>query len=837
MGSLLRELHRALRRLSGNPGFTLIVVLTLALGIGANTAMYSLFHQVLLQPLPVPNPERLVLLGSTGPKSGSVSCSSMGECDQVFSYPMLRDLEREQTVFTGLAAHRAFGVSIAAEGTRAVSGEGVAVNGAYFSVLQLAPALGRLIGPEDEPRVNEGHVVVLAYDYWQNHFGGDKDVLGKVLTINGQSMTVVGVAPEGFSGASLGSRPQVFVPLTMRWLMQPQFPESAENRLSYWVYLFGRLKPGVTVEQAERAINVPYRSIINNVELPLNAFGSEQYLANFKEKSLQLAPGERGQSRALNNAALPLTLLFAVTLMVLATACVNIANLLLARGAMRARELALRSAMGASRLQLVGQLLAETGLLALLGCAASLPIAVATLDFITAIMPAEAVDRLVIGVSGAAIMFAVVASAVTALLFGLFPALVVTRVSPGGVLKEQSGQHSRGRGTASFRRILATAQITFSMVLLVMAGLFAQSLANVARIDLGLSAESVATFSVAPELNGYSTARSSELFRRIEDELGALPGVTGVASSMVPLASGSSWGGNVSVQGFEAGPDTDADARYNQVSPGFFRTLGIPLLSGRDFSDADSPGRPKVAIVNETFAEKFGLGADVVGKRMAIGSGGALDIEIIGLVADAKYSEVKEEAPPQFFLPRYQDEELGFMNFYVRGTLAPENMLASMSNVVATLAPDLPVNGLATLPDVIDENTFLDRMISLLSGGFALLATLLAAIGLYGLLSYSVAQRTRELGVRQALGATPSRLRAMVMRQVGWMAVIGGAIGLVLAVLLGRTAESVLFGVSGYDPFVLVAATVLLGAVVAAAGYLPARRATRVNPIEALRHE
>ncbi|HEX7047109.1 MAG TPA: ADOP family duplicated permease, partial [Gammaproteobacteria bacterium] len=713
----------------------------------------------------------------------------------------------------------------------------VAVNGDYFSVLRLTPALGRLIGPQDEPRVGEGRVVVLSHDYWQNHFGGDRDVLGRTLTVNGQPLTIIGVAPEGFSGASLASRPQVFVPLTMRWLMEPQVSASADNRLSYWVYLFARLAPGVTMQQAERAINAPYRAIINTVEVPLNAGGSEQYLANFKEKSLVLAPGARGQSRALNDARLPLTLLLAVTLLVLAIACVNIANLLLARGAMRAREMALRSAIGASRAQLVAQLLIEAGMLGLLGCLVALPVAMATLKFISIIMPPDAVASLGMELSPAAILFAVAASLVTVFLFGLFPALAATRVSPGGMLKEQSGQQSGGRTMTNFRRVLATTQITFSMVLLVLAGLFAQSLANVARVDLGLETDSVATFSVAPALNGYAPERSSELFRRIEDELAALPGVVSVASSMVPVISGDSWGGNVSVQGFEAAPDADTNVQYNKVSPHFFQTLQIPLLSGRDFSDADSAGRPEVAIVNQAFAEKFNLGNDVPGKRMAFGAGGELDIEIIGLVADAKYSEVKEEIPPQVFLARYQDEELGYANFYVRGTLAPEDMLASMAHVVEKLAPDLPVNNLSTLPDVISENTFLDRMISMLSGGFALLATLLAAIGLYGLLSYSVAQRTRELGVRQALGATSSQLRALVMRQVGGIAVIGGGLGLLLAVLLGRTAESVLFGVSGCDPIVLAAATLLLGIVVTAAGYLPARRATRVNPIEALRYE
>jgi predicted permease len=833
----MNNFKSAIRQLAKRPGLATTIIMTLALGIGANTAMFSLFHQMLLRPLPVPDPARLVILGSTGPKMGSVSSTGIGSSDYVFSYPMLRDLEREQTVFTGIAAHRAFDASIAAEGTQAVAGEGMVVNGAYFPVLQLTPALGRLIGPQDEPKVGEGRVAVLSFDYWQNNFGGDRDVPGQILTVNGQPMTIIGVAPEGFSGSSLGNRPQVYVPLTMRWLMEPYFPESSGNRLSYWAYLFARLKPGVTMAQAESALNGPYRALINDIEAPLNAGGSDQYMADFREKTLVLAPGARGQSRTPDDARLPLTLLLGVTALVLVIACVNIANLLLARGAMRAGEMALRSAIGASRRQMVSQLVTEAGLLGLLGCLAGLPVAAATLGLIGTIMPAEAALSLGIGLSRAAVVFAAGASLVTVFLFGLFPALAATHMSPGVVLKEQAGQQSGGRGMARFRRSLATAQIAFSMVLLVLAGLFTQSLANVARVDLGLKAESVATFGVAPVLSGYTPDRSAALFRRIEEELAALPGVVSVASSMVGVIVGDGWGGNVSVQGFEAAPDADTQTQYNEVSAGFFRTLQIPLLSGRDFSDADSAGRPEVAIVNETFAEKFGLGAEAVGKRMAFGSGGELDIEIIGLVADAKYSEVKDDVPPQVFLARYQDEELGFANFYVRGELAPDDLLASMSSVVAQLDPKLPVNGLATLPDVVDDNTFLDRMIGMLSGGFALLATLLAATGLYGVLAYSVAQRTRELGVRQALGATPHRLRAMVLRQVGWMGLIGGAVGLVFAVLLGRAAESVLFGLSGYEPSVLAAAVLVLGVVVVAAGYLPARHASKVDPLVALRYE
>jgi predicted permease len=390
---------------------------------------------------------------------------------------------------------------------------------------------------------------------------------------------------------------------------------------------------------------------------------------------------------------------------------------------------------------------------------------------------------------------------------------------------------------ARFRRSLVTAQITFSMVLLVLAGLFAQSLANLANAELGLRADRIAKVSVAPVLNGYAPERSSQLFQRIEEDLAALPGVVSVGSAMVGVIAGDNYGGNVSVQGFEAAPDADTNAQYNEVSPDFFRTLQIPLLSGRDFTDADIAGRPRVAIVNESFARKFGLGDQAIGKRMATGAVTELDIEIIGLVKDAKYSEVKEEVPPQYFLARRQNEDLGFLNFYVRSQLAPEDLLASMSRVVAALDPNLPVNGLATLTGAIGDTLFLDRLIGMLSSGFALLATLLAATGLYGVLSYSVLQRMRELGLRQALGATPHRLRLMVLRQVGWMALIGGAIGLLFALLLGRAAEAMLFGLSGYDPSVLAAALAVLGTVVLTAGYLPARHASNVDPLEALRYE
>jgi predicted permease len=379
------------------------------------------------------------------------------------------------------------------------------------------------------------------------------------------------------------------------------------------------------------------------------------------------------------------------------------------------------------------------------------------------------------------------------------------------------------------------------MALLACAGLFTKSLVNVSRVDLGMTIENLITFGVSPELNGYTVERSKALFERLEDELAAQPGVTSVTAAQVPALSGSNWGSSVSVQGFKAGPDTDTGARVNQVAPGYFRTLGIPLLAGRDFTRADRLGAPKVAIVNEAFARKFNLAPDVVGKRMSSGGGpdSTLDMEIVGLVKDAKYSEVKAPVPPLFLQPYRQDERVGSISFYVRTSNRPEQMLQTVQRVVAGVDPDLPLENLRTMAQQVRENVFLDRLITSLAAGFALLATLLASIGLYGVLAYTVAQRTREIGLRMALGAAPGRVRVMVLRQVAVMTAIGATVGLLAAVAAGRAAKAseILYQMEGYDPAVLVVSTVLLALVALGAGLIPAHRASKVDPMLALRYE
>jgi predicted permease len=830
------NLKFALRTLFKTPFVTIVAIVSLALGIGANAAIFSLFNQMLLRPLPVPEPDRLVNLAVPGPKPGSTSCSQAGGCDTVFSYPMFRDLEKVQTVFTALGAHVTFGANLSARG-QTQNGEGLLVSGGYFQALGVKPAIGRLLGPEDDRTIGESHVVVLSHGYWQSRFGLDPGVLNQPIIVNGQTMTIVGVAERGFDGTTLGVKPRLFAPITMRGFSQPF--KGFDNRRSYWAYVFARLKPGVSIDQAKVALGAQYHTIVNDVEVTLQKGMSPQTLERFKAKPLLIEEGSRGQSDVRSEAKAPLLLLFGVTAFVLIIACANIANLLLARSASRAAEMAVRLSIGAGRGQLIRQLLGESCLLALFGGAGGLLVAQWTLNLMASLLPSDAANTIDFSLDWRMMLFAAALALGTGMLFGLFPAVHSTRPDLVSALKGQSGQPSGARAASRFRTSLATTQIALSMALLVSAGLFARSLFNVSRVQLGLKADHVVMFAISPELNGYTPEKSRQFYERVEDELSALPGVTGVTSATVPLLGGSNWGNSVAVEGFNAGPDTDRESRFNVIGPAYFQTLGMPLLAGREFTRADTMGAPKVAVVNEAFAKKFNLGRDAVGKHMGDNDGpnAKLTMEIVGLVQNAKYSDVKKEIPPQFFRPARQDERAGFITFYARVATDPDQFLANIPKAIARLDANLPVENLKTLPNQIRENVFLDRFISVLSTAFASLATLLAAIGLYGVLAYTVTQRTREIGLRMALGADPGRVRRMVMRQVGLMTLAGGAIGLGAAVGLGQLAQSLLFQLKGSDPVVLMAAAGTLTAVSLAAGFIPAHRASQVDPMTALRYE
>ncbi len=848
----LADIGYTLRTLSRQKTFTVVTVSTLALGIGVNVAIFSLFQQILLRPLPVPEPHRLVNL--TDPEAAQKFALRMdprlfptqggsnegGERDTIFSYPMFRDLEREQQLFTGLAAHTFDEAKIAInERTRPATL--AYVSGSYFSVLGLTPALGRLLGPGDDRVDGQAESVVLSYAYWQSEFGGDPGVLGRTLTVNEVPLTIVGVAPRGFHGTAVSARPSVFVPITISSGVMDAFAANLAipnhtRRDHYWVRLFGRLEPGITREQASSAINTLYRAILSEVEAPLLSGADEQQREAFRSRPLELVPGARGQtgSRVLDPARSSLKLLLAVSGAVLLLCCANVAGLMLLRATSRSGEVAVRASLGATRARLASLQLAESLALALPAAVLSLPVAWLTLRGASLVpgIPAAAPDATM---SATATLVAIGFGVAAALAAGLLPIRSLMRAKLWTLSQAYGSRHTTTKGVTRFRVALATAQVALSMGLLAMTGVFAQSLANIARLDLGADIGSVVMFEIGrrdgfnlPGLGpGLGTAG------RLEEALGAIPGVLSTASSLSPLLSLQEGNFNVTVEGVEAEP---LRASGDRVGPKFFETLGTEVLAGREFNATDATER---VIVTRRLAERFGLEPDaMIGRRIDAGArridtGAAVTYEIVGVIGDLRLSgKVTKDIQPQiFFLTPIRD------TFYVRGALPPDTLLNAVRETVARVEPTMPVWNLQTMERQFRANIAVERFIAGTATAFAVLATSLAALGLYGVLAFSVAQRSREIGLRVALGAPTGRIRGMVLRQVAGMAAIGIVVGATAAVLLGRAAQSVLFGVEAGDPFMLAAAAMVLTVVMLGAAYLPARRASHVDPMSVLRYE
>ncbi len=837
----MHHLRLAVRALFKTPLVTLVAVISLALGIGANGAIFSLFDQMILRGLPVPDSDRLVNLSAPGPRSGSENCGIAGPCEDVFSYPMFRDLERHPRGLSALAAHASLGVNLAFE-DRAVRRHGRLVSGGYFSALGLVPALGRLIDPEDDKVPGQSAVVVLGHHYWHDQLGGRMDIIGRKLIVNAEPMTVIGVAPATFQGNVLGIRPDVYVPLTMVNTLSPR-TDDLRDRRSYWLYVFGRLAPGVSLAEAGAALQQQYSATLQEVEAPLQEGMSAEALEQFVSKPLLVSDGSRGQSRIHHMVEVPLLLLFSVAGVVLLIACANVANLALARSAGRASDIAVRLSMGASRGSLIRLLLTESCLLATLGGLAGLLFARWTLVLIGQVLPAAALQGIALELSVPAMLFSLTLALGTGILFGLFPALHGTKVDVATNLKRQTAQTSGGRTATRFRAVLVTAQIAMSTTLLVCAGLFLKSLVNVNRVDLGLDIENLATFSITPVHNGYSSEQARALFIRAEEALAALPGVTRVTAARVPVLAGSDSSQSVTVEGYAQEPGTDDSVHYNEIGPGYFETLGIPLLAGRALEAGDSGQAPRVAIVNRAFAKRFGLAspvneASVIGMRMATGSGARdLDIEIVGLIPDAKYSVVKGATPPVFYLPYRQAATAAAITFYLRTVGPAEDVLAAAASAMRRLDPNLPLEHPKTMSQQVRDSIFVDTALTKLSAAFAGLATLLAAVVLYGVLAYTVSQRTREIGLRMAFGANRGAVQRLVLRKMAVMALVGGGIGMATAVAFGTLARSQLFELEGHDPTVLIASTTLIAFVALSSAWLPAHKASRIEVMEALRHE
>ncbi len=834
----MSNLTYALRTLKNTPVVTLVAIASLALGIGANTAIFSVFDQLLLQRLPVHDASRLVNLTANGPRFGSASDNIAGGENSIFSYPMFRDLERQQTVFTGLAAHCEFGANLSYKGS-ASSGQAMFVSGSYFPVLEAVPAAGRLLTPDDDRTPGAHRVAVLSHSYWTTQFNQSPSILNDTMLIDGIPFTIIGVAPEGFHSTSVGAMPEVFVPISMREAMQPTW-KGLDDRRSYWVYLFARLKPGISREQAQASLATLFHGILESTDLPLQKGMSDRTRERFRNQALILEEGSRGQSSVLEEGKAPLLILLAITGFVLLIACANIANLLLARAAGRAREISIRLAIGARRSQLIAQLLSESLLLALAGALAGLLVTNLTVRAIIAFLPPGNMVPISPNVNPRSLAFALAASVVTGILFGIFPAFHSTRQDLVTAIKDDAGSVSSSGSAARFRKILVVGQIALSLLLLISAGLFLKSLVNITRVDLGLRTRQVLTFGLNPERNQYTPDQTRDFYGRLEESIAAIPGVENVAVSMVPLLTDSNWGTGISIDGFIAGPDTDRESRMNQVGTGFFRALEIPLLAGRDFLVTDGINAPKVAIVNEAFVRKFSPNSNVLGKRMKLGGDGPNDIEVVGLLKYTRYSPFKTPAPPLVFIPYRQNKKLAGTMFYLTARNVPAADLGpAVRRAVAQLDPNLPVADMITFEKQVEDNVFVDRMVTTLATAFAALATLLAAVGLYGVLAYSVARRTREIGIRLAIGADPSQVRAMVLKEVGLLALIGMLIGAPAGIALARVAESQsqFYGIKSYDPLVLAVSLAVMALVALAAGYFPARTAMTVEPQSALRHD
>jgi predicted permease len=829
MDKLSQDLRYAVRMLLKSPGFSLIVVITLGLGIGANTAIFTLMDQVLLRRLPVHNPEELVLLDGDGLSQGAFFA------DNAFSYPMYRDLRDKNEVFSGVLARFPVSLSLTHKGTtERVHGE--LVSGNYLEVLGVRPLLGRGLTTEDDRTPGAHPVVMLSHGYWTRRFGSDPKVLDQTVSVNGHPLTVVGVTPPGFNGIEVGAAPDLFVPLMMKAQMTPTWDE-LENRRFYWLHVMARLKPGVSVDQAESGVNVPWRQSLEAevVNIPIQ---SPRFVKGFVEKRLKLRAGLRGRSDLRGPFSTPLIVLMGMVGLVLLIACANVANLLVARAASRQKEMAIRLAVGASRGQIVRQLLAESLLLALAGGAFGLLLACWTGALLVRALPFEEAARSLRAEPDLRVaLFAFGISLLTGVLFGMVPAFQSTRPVLTATLKEEGASVTGGPGHVRFRKGLVVAQVALSLLLLVGAGLFARSLYNLKNLHPGFEAERLMTLSIDPSLNGYDQPRIRALFQQLQDEFAALPGVRSASTAEEPLMTDNLNFRTVKVEGYNAKEGEDTNPNVNNVGPRYFETLGMSLLAGREFTEEDTLGAPRVAIVNETFARYFFGTASPLGHRFGFGPDKTDAIEIVGLVKDGKVNNLREKTPRFAYTPYRQDPVLNRITFYVRTMAPPEGMAASLRQIVQRTDPALPLFDVKTLAATVSESLFIDRMIAALSAAFGFLATLLAALGLYGVMSYTVVRRTREIGIRIALGAEKGNVLWLVLKEVAVMAAIGVGIGLPSAWAAGRVIESQLFGLSAADPLTLGLSTATLLAVAFFSGYVPAARATRVDPMVALRYQ
>jgi predicted permease len=827
------DLRLAVRGLFRSPLFSIVAILSLALGIGANTAIFTLIDQVLLRRLPVANPDQLVMLYQQGPHSGS----NMGA--RAHSYPIFQEYLKRAEPLSEVTARRLVPTSVSIDNqTERLEAE--LVSGNFFTMLGVRPALGRVFNSQEDDQVYSGHpVVVLSHDYWMRRFAGDRGVVGRKILVNNYPMTIVGVSAAGFSGIDPTRAPQIRVPILMKPVMLPEWEwVRLDDPRTRWVQVFARLKTGYTVASAAGPMQGLFLQIRQHEMTLEGAKNWSPYLREqFMKGQLRLERADIGYSPLRNDFSTALIVLMCMVGLVLLIACANVANLLIARGFLRQREIAVRLSLGASRGQLVRQMLVESLLLSCIGGAAGLAVAAGLTRALLALLPSDGSPILIQATPDLRILaFTFALTLVTGVVFGLLPALRASRPDPWSTLKDTAGAVAGAGGSLFLRKGLVTAQVALSFLLLFGAGLFVRSLQNLKTTDTGVALDNLVTFQLAPALSGYDDARTGQFYRELLDRLRAAPGVKSAGLAAVGILAGNEWDSTMSVEGHQAKDGEDMQAFMNSLSPGYFETMGIALHEGRDFTRLDARQEAAVAIVNRRFADHFFPGQSAVGRHIGWGSGPEtkLTIEIVGVVANSLYEGPREGVRRQVFIPNWGR---GSVAFYVRTTTGTAGAYNLIRGEVKALDAGMPVYELKALQAQLDETLLTDHLIATLSAGFGLLATVLASVGLYGVMAFVVARRRKELGIRLALGAEPGLLIWMVMREVLVLLTIGLALGIPAAIGLGRFVSNQLYGIQPNDPWIAISTVALLTLVSAAAGLIPARRASQIDPILALRYE
>lgn len=831
---LLQDLRFGLRTLLRSPAFATVSVLSLALGIGANTAIFSLIDAVMLRKLPVKNPDGLYIAGDPA----AVNSTSYGsQHTENFSYPTYRNLRERSQLFSGIFASADAGrLDLSINGKPdATRTRGRLVSGSYFPLLGVSAQIGRVLLPDDDKIPGAHPVAVISDGFWQRKFAANPNITGQTIGLNGRIYTIVGVTPPEFRGEVVGQYQDVWIPIAMQAQIMPGREWLNDFRYS-WIQIMVRLKPGVTEQQARAATDVLVHQILLDQEPDLRADQARSY----RESKVEFHRGATGFSSLRANFSEPLLILMSVVGLVLLIACANVANLLLARATARQKEIGIRLALGAGRSRLIRQLLTESVLLAALGATAGLLIAHWGSRLLLRLVDSDGIplhlrlDLRILGfTSGVAIL--------TGLLFGLAPALRATRVDLNSGLKESGRGLSSSGSRLSLGKLLVVAQVALSLLLLIGAGLFVRSLQNLQHVDLGYERDHLLLMNVDATSAGYKGARAMQLWRQVRERVARVPGVKGVTFSQNGLFSGSEGGTGIEVEGFTPHTGHDRGCRFDEAGPDYFETVGIPILKGRGIGEKDNENAPKIAVVNLAMARFYFMNRDPIGRHFTYEDShhNRSTREIVGVVKDVRDHNLKGEIARRFYLPSYQPyaNPPGWVNLEIRTRAEPKALAATVRAAIQEVDRTVPISNIQALTVNVDNTITQERLIAQLSAFFGLLALLLACIGLYGIMSYAMARRTNEIGIRMALGAQPATVLWMALRESLLLVALGIAIGLPCALALTRLVASRLFGLQPWDPATMGAATTILIAVAVIAGYVPARKASRLNPVNALRYE